>query len=229
MKDTYSDNPIDWIDVKDNVMTIDVNEITNGTGQSFINFRAGTTSKGYFGYTTLGDDGMTILDAPGSNALMLMTGAGRLGLGGQTSPNTSLHVGKGVTSHNLTNAENSNPASNPTTNFAVQVVTTTPSDATWLNKWVEFKDLTAIEKKENPGAATCEGLLKTWTYKEAWANFWRDTDETNRKKFLALPSFDTSIFKEITGIDVGENSDNAKKKAEILAKIEELKIQANNL
>src|SRR3989344_3591106 len=37
----------------------------------------------------------------------------------------------------LTNAENGNPASNPTTNFAVQVVTTTPSDATWLNQWVD--------------------------------------------------------------------------------------------
>lgn len=37
----------------------------------------------------------------------------------------------------LTNDANSNPASNPTTNFAVQVVTATPSDATWLNKWVD--------------------------------------------------------------------------------------------
>lgn len=37
------------------------------------------------------------------------------------------------TTLNLTNAENSNPASNPTTNFAVQVVT---GDAAWLDKWV---------------------------------------------------------------------------------------------
>src|SRR3989344_3124110 len=35
----------------------------------------------------------------------------------------------------LTNAENSNPSANPTTYFAVQVVTT--SDGTWLNQWVD--------------------------------------------------------------------------------------------
>jgi trimeric autotransporter adhesin len=37
----------------------------------------------------------------------------------------------------LTNAENSNPSANPTTSFAVQMTTTTPSDSTWLNKWVD--------------------------------------------------------------------------------------------
>lgn len=36
----------------------------------------------------------------------------------------------------LTNDANNNPASNPTTNFAAQVVTTIPSDSTWLNKWI---------------------------------------------------------------------------------------------
>ncbi|MBI3634213.1 MAG: hypothetical protein HY228_01180 [Candidatus Yonathbacteria bacterium] len=45
---------------------------------------------------------------------------------------------------NFTNAENSNPALSPTTNFAVQVVTTSPSDAVWLNKWVDASG--------NPGA-----------------------------------------------------------------------------
>jgi len=46
----------------------------------------------------------------------------------------------------LTNAENGNPAANPTTLFAVQVVTTTPSDATWLNKWVDtFGDPSVTE------------------------------------------------------------------------------------
>lgn len=36
----------------------------------------------------------------------------------------------------LTNSENGNPSSNPTTYFAVQVTTTSPTDSTWLNKWV---------------------------------------------------------------------------------------------
>lgn len=51
------------------------------------------------------------------------------------TPGTPTLSGATTNSLNLTNAENGNPASNPTTNFAVQVVTTT--DATWLNKWVD--------------------------------------------------------------------------------------------
>jgi hypothetical protein len=45
--------------------------------------------------------------------------------------------GATVTTLNLTNAQNSNPASNPTTNFAVQTVTTSPNDAAWINQWVD--------------------------------------------------------------------------------------------
>ncbi|MFA5799317.1 MAG: IPT/TIG domain-containing protein, partial [Patescibacteria group bacterium] len=52
------------------------------------------------------------------------------------TPGTPILNGATASTLNLTNAENSNPASNPTTNFAVQVVTTSPSDATWLNQWV---------------------------------------------------------------------------------------------
>jgi len=52
-------------------------------------------------------------------------------------PGTPILGGATATTLNLTNAENSNPAANPTTLFAVQVVTTSPNDATWLNKWVD--------------------------------------------------------------------------------------------
>jgi len=41
-----------------------------------------------------------------------------------------------VSTLDLNNTENSNPASNPTTYFAAQVVTTNPTDATWLNQWI---------------------------------------------------------------------------------------------
>jgi hypothetical protein len=37
----------------------------------------------------------------------------------------------------LTNNENNNPASNPTTKFAVQIINASPADNTWLNKWVD--------------------------------------------------------------------------------------------
>lgn len=76
----------------------------------------------------------------------------------------------------------------------------------YLTKWVEYSDLTAAEKKENPSCETTRGLLKSFTYKEAWATFWKETDEGNRQKFLALPNFDAVLFEEITGINVKENS-----------------------
>ena len=72
----------------------------------------------------------------------------------------------------------------------------------YTTKWISENDMTADEKIADPNYFVRGGYLKTYAYKEAWANFWRDTDEENRKKFLALPNFDTSIFLEITGIDV---------------------------
>ena len=62
--------------------------------------------------------------------------------------------------------------------------------------------MTDEEKKADPQFFVRKGYLKTYEWKEAWSNFWKDTDEENRKKFLALPNFDAKVFKEITGIDV---------------------------
>jgi len=53
-----------------------------------------------------------------------------------STPGTPTLSGATTTTLNLTNAENGNPSSNPTTYFAVQVVTTSPNHSTWLNKWV---------------------------------------------------------------------------------------------
>ena len=85
----------------------------------------------------------------------------------------------------------------------------------YLTKWIPDYEMTDQEKKDNPTFHTCLGYLKTYTYEEAWANFWRDTDEDNRKKFLALPNFDADIFKEITGIDVDQKTICAGKIVEI--------------
>ena len=82
----------------------------------------------------------------------------------------------------------------------------------YLCKWVDEKDMTDEEKKADPQFFVRQGYLKTFTYKEAWANFWRDTDEANRKKFLALPNFDPEVFESITGVKIGaEKSLNGKK------------------
>lgn len=72
-----------------------------------------------------------------------------------------------------------------------------------LTKWISEDEMTDEEKKANPQYHVTKGYLKTFTWLEAWANFWKDTDEKNRKKFLALPNFDPKVFKDITGIDVG--------------------------
>jgi hypothetical protein len=69
-------------------------------------------------------------------------------------------------------------------------------------KWIPEEDMTDEEKKADPEFYVRGGYLKTYEYKEAWANFWKETDEENRKKFLALPNFDAEVFEDITGIDV---------------------------
>lgn len=72
----------------------------------------------------------------------------------------------------------------------------------FLTKWVPEWEMNLLEKIDNPAFRVTKGYLKKIDYKEAWANFWRDTDEWNRQRFLELPNFDPVIFKEITGIDV---------------------------
>jgi hypothetical protein len=73
----------------------------------------------------------------------------------------------------------------------------------YLTKWIEESEMTNEEKIADPEFYVRQGYLKTFTYQEAWANFWKDTDERNRKKFLSLPNFDATIFESITGIKVG--------------------------
>ena len=112
-----------------------------------------------------------------------------------------------------------------------------PTDLTWdeidhpdfyefcLTKWIPESEMTEEEKKADPQFFVREGYLKVFDYKEAWANFWRDTDEDNRKKFLNLPNFDADVFLEITGIDVREGD----KKKELLSKAQELIDKAEEL
>jgi hypothetical protein len=76
-----------------------------------------------------------------------------------------------------------------------------------LTKWIEEKDMTNDEKMASPEFRTRGGYLKTYEYKEAWVNFWRDMDEENRQKFLNLPNFSREIFLDITGIDVQKPDD----------------------
>ena len=98
-------------------------------------------------------------------------------------------------------------------------------DEFYLNKWIPESEMTDEEKKADPNFFVRGGYLKTYEWEEAWANYWRDCNQEEKDKVLNLPNFDPAIFKEITGIDVGENS----KKQELLDKADELIKQANQL
>ncbi len=76
----------------------------------------------------------------------------------------------------------------------------------YLNKWIPESDMTDEEKKADPQFFVREGYLKTYTWEEAWANYWKDTTEEDRQRVLNLPNFDATVFKEITGISVNEKS-----------------------
>ena len=72
----------------------------------------------------------------------------------------------------------------------------------YLNKWIPESEMTTEEKKAEAEFHVRGGYLKTYEWEEAWANYWRDSDEEERQKVLNLPNFDSAIFKECTGIDV---------------------------
>ena len=71
----------------------------------------------------------------------------------------------------------------------------------YTTKWIDEDDMTDEEKKADPQFLVRKGYLKTFTYEEAWSNYWRDTDEEDRQRVLNLPNFDADVFKDITGID----------------------------
>jgi len=86
------------------------------------------------------------------------------------------------TTLNLTNAENGNPSSNPTTYFAVQVVTTNPNDSTWLNKWVNASGIPSATEvwltDTQLDALALHGLTPSTTYGVKVKARNQDGDET---------------------------------------------------
>ena len=81
-------------------------------------------------------------------------------------------------------------------------------DNLYLNKWIPESEMTTEEKKAEAEFHVRGGYLKTFEWEEAWANYWRDSDEEERQKVLNLPNFDAGIFREITGIEVNQEPEN---------------------
>ena len=64
-----------------------------------------------------------------------------------------------------------------------------------LTEWVEYS-----EKEESERKALDEGYLKTYSYKNACAKWWKKMTDENKKIIMSIPNFDKDVFKEITGI-----------------------------
>ncbi len=71
-----------------------------------------------------------------------------------------------------------------------------------MTEWIKAAGMSREEKKNNPNYKKQDGYLRVYGYQEAWSNFWKNTDEKNKQRFLNLPNFDAEIFEKITGIKV---------------------------
>lgn len=78
--------------------------------------------------------------------------------------------------------------------------------------WVNFENMTKEKKEANPKAETTDGYLKVIKPKVSVQEWWENLYPTDKDAILGIPNFNRKIFKENTGIDVGEiESYNAKK------------------
>ena len=73
-----------------------------------------------------------------------------------------------------------------------------------LTEWIPY---TEEEKKDDPKKEMIGGYLKEYTMKEAWANWWGKMSEEAKKIVQDIPNFDAKIFKEITGIEVNNDTE----------------------
>ena len=75
---------------------------------------------------------------------------------------------------------------------------------TEILEWIWFDDMSEEEKEANPNAKDTNGYLKIMKSHECAQDWWDKLKDTDKKIILGIPNFDREIFKEITGIDVGE-------------------------
>ena len=73
-------------------------------------------------------------------------------------------------------------------------------------RWVDKKDMSKEEKDEVSGWSEMGGYLKTFSYEEAWKNWWNEAKQEDKDKILKVKYFDSEIFKGITGLDVKNDS-----------------------
>jgi len=69
-----------------------------------------------------------------------------------------------------------------------------------LTKWVDKKDMTYEDKENSSVWKEIGGILKVFSYEQAWANWWKEAKEEDKNKILNCKYFDAEIFTSITGI-----------------------------
>ena len=72
------------------------------------------------------------------------------------------------------------------------------------NWWIYSENMTDEEKTAHPEHETTGGYLKTVDFKTACKMMWDNLDAEERQAIRDIENFDAEVFKEITGIDVGE-------------------------
>ncbi len=68
--------------------------------------------------------------------------------------------------------------------------------------WINEKDMSNAEKKENPNFYVQNGYLKHLGYKDAWRKSWNLASEEDKKKVFDIPNWNNEKFLEISGINV---------------------------
>ena len=71
-------------------------------------------------------------------------------------------------------------------------------------KWVSAREMSDKEKRQHPEHETIGGYLKALDESDCAQLWWDGLKKGDKKAILNLPNFDAVIFKECTGIDVGD-------------------------
>ena len=98
-----------------------------------------------------------------------------------------------------------------------------------LTVWIPLSEMTDKEKEENESCGNTEGYLKKLDYQEEFKKSYEKASKEDRDKILNIPNFDAAKFLEISGIDVRVDTEKETKKAELIAKAEELLEQARKM
>ena len=75
-----------------------------------------------------------------------------------------------------------------------------------LTEWVDKEDMNDKEKEDNPSYEITGGYLKVYEYQEAWRKAYDSATREEQLKIKDLPNFDKDKFKQISGIDIDEDT-----------------------